>query len=151
MVSKAMASNQSLYDRDFYAWANEQAALLRAGRLQDLDIENVAEEIESMGRSEKRELLNRLTVLLLHLLKWRYQAGYRGRSWQLTIKEQRRKVVRHLDDNPSLKHMLPEVFAESYADSTLEAERETGILETSFPQICPWTYDQVMSADWLPD
>ena len=86
--------NATLYDTDFYAWANEQAALLRAGRLSEADIENIAEEIESMGRSERSELVNRLTVLLVHLLKWRYQPGLRGRSWRLTIEEQRDQLDR---------------------------------------------------------
>ena len=78
--------SNSLYERDFYAWANEQAALLRAGKLDSADIENIAEEIESMGRSEKRELINRLAVLLLHLLKWRFQPGLRGNSWRATYR-----------------------------------------------------------------
>jgi hypothetical protein len=151
MVSKTMASNQSLYDRDFYAWANEQAALLRDGKLADADLPNIAEEIASMGRSERRELINRLTVLLLHLLKWRHQPGHRGRSWQLSIKEQRRKVLRHLGDNPSLKHQLAEIVSEAYEDATIEAARETGLLEATFPKISPWTYDHVMKEDWYPD
>ena len=79
--------SNSLYDRDFYAWANQQAALLRAGRLAEADIENIAEEIESMGRSEKRELVSRLVVLLQHLLKWQFQPLFRGASWRLTYRE----------------------------------------------------------------
>ena len=74
-----------LYDRDFYAWANEQASLLRKGDLSHADIEHIAEEIESMGKTEKRELISRLTVLLLHLLKWRFQPTLRGKSWRLSI------------------------------------------------------------------
>ena len=95
---------------DFYAWANEQAALLRAGRLSEADIENIAEEIESMGRSERRELVSRLTVLLVHLLKWRYQPDLRGRSWHLTIEQQRFRMQDHLADNPSLKSQLDEMM-----------------------------------------
>ena len=86
----------SLLRQDFYAWANEQAALLRAGRLTEADIENIAEEIESMGRSEKRELVNRLTVLLLHLLKWQFQPALRGNSWRLSIEKQRYRLEDHL-------------------------------------------------------
>jgi len=81
------------YEQDFYGWTQEQAALLRAGRLTDLDIENLIEEVETMGRSEKRELESRLTVLLLHLLKWKYQPNRRGRSWNLTIKGHRQCVT----------------------------------------------------------
>src|ERR1700723_1229460 len=95
--------NSLLYEQDFYAWANEQAALLRAGRVSDADLEHVADEIESMGRSEKRELVSRLKVLLTHLLKWQFQSTLRGTSWRLTIEEQRREVAEHLSDDPSLK------------------------------------------------
>lgn len=84
--------SNTLYDQDFYAWANQQAALLRAGRLSEADIENIAEEIESMGRGEKRELVNRLTVLLLHLLKWQFQPSHRGNSWRLSIVQTKRET-----------------------------------------------------------
>jgi uncharacterized protein DUF29 len=87
------------YDHDFYAWSTEQAGLLRAGRLAEADIEHIAGEIESMGRSEKRELVNRLTVPLLHLLKWQFQPGLRGNSWRLSIEEQRYRLEDHLNDN----------------------------------------------------
>ena len=94
------------YDHDFYAWANEQAALLRQGKLGDADIEHIAEEIESMGRTEKRELVSRLTVLMLHLLKWRFQPGKRCSSWETSITVQRNRLARHMTDNPSLKQMM---------------------------------------------
>src|SRR4029077_12450499 len=109
-----MAVKNSLYDRDFYAWANEQAALLRAGRLAEADLENIAEEIESMGRSERRELINRLTVLLLHLLKWQFQPGLRGNSWRLSIEEQRYRLEDHLNDNPSLKAQITLAIRDAY-------------------------------------
>src|ERR1700691_740820 len=99
--------NRIAYDADFYGWANEQAALLREGRLAEADIANIAEEIESIGRSEKRELVSRLAVLLTHLLKWRYQPGGRGSSWRASIVVQRRALERHLADNPRLKTRLP--------------------------------------------
>lgn len=89
-----------LYDRDFYAWSREQAELLRSGKLAEADIENIAEEIDSMGRTEKRELISRLTVLLLHLLTWRFQPGKRGPSWEASIANQRDDIADHLDDNP---------------------------------------------------
>jgi hypothetical protein len=104
----------SLYESDFFAWANEQASLLRAGKLSSADIENTAEEIESMGKSEKRELVSRLTILLLQLLKWQFQPGLRGNGWRSTIKLQRRDVARHLADNPSLSAQLPVVLGDSY-------------------------------------
>jgi Domain of unknown function DUF29 len=146
-----MPSNQSLYERDFYAWTNEQAALLRAGKLDHLDIENVAEEIESMGRGEKNELTNRLTVLLLHLLKWKYQPAFQGKSWERSIREQRRRSLKHLGENPSLKSSLPVIFDDAYADALGKAEDETGLDRSTFPDSLPWTREQVFSGDWLPE
>jgi hypothetical protein len=102
-----MPVKTTLYDRDFYAWSREQAELLRAGKLAEADIEHIAEEIDSMGRTEKRELISRLSVLLLHLLKWRYQPGKRGPSWEASISNQRDGIAEHLDDNPSLKTAPP--------------------------------------------
>jgi hypothetical protein len=143
--------NPSLYESDFYAWANEQAALLRAGKLSAADIENIAEEIESMGRSEKRELVSRLKVLFLHLLKWQFQPGLRSNSWRLTVKEQRREVAHHLKDNPSLKARLSETMADAYEIAVIEAERETGLPETTFPAACPWPFERLMDADFWPE
>jgi len=143
--------SNSLYDRDFYAWANEQVALLRAGKLTEADIENIAEEIESMGRSEKRELNSRMKVLLTHLLKWRYQASLRFNSWRNTIEGQREDVVDHLADNPSLKDKLPEEFASAYRKAIRAAAEETGLDRSVFRRACPWTYEQAMSADFWPE
>lgn len=140
----------SLYEADFYAWANQQAALLRAGRLNEADIENIAEEIESMGKGEKRELTNRLAVLLMHLLKWQYQASHRGNSWRLTIKGQRRALRRHLRENPSLKSRLDEAIADAYGDATIEAERDTGLEGATFPEICPWPYEEIVNDGFWP-
>lgn len=145
------SKNATLYDTDFYAWANEQAALLRAGRLSEADIENIAEEIESMGRSERRELINRLNVLLLHLLKWRYQPGLRGRSWTLTIEQQRLRLGRHLADNPSLKSQLDEAMADAYQDARIDAERETRLARSAFPVACPFAFDEAMNPDFWPE
>jgi hypothetical protein len=101
-----MTSRRSLHDSDFYAWSLEQAALLRAGRVDEADLAAIAEEIESMGKTEKRELVSRLTVLLLHLPKWRRQPSHRDKSWRLLIANARDDIGGHLDDNPSLKAML---------------------------------------------
>ncbi|MGD0562646.1 MAG: DUF29 domain-containing protein [Roseiarcus sp.] len=140
----------SNYDLDFYAWANEQAALLRAGKLSTADIEHIAEEIESMGRTEKRELVNRLTVMLLHLLKWRFQPRRRSASWEASIKIQRLKLVDHLKDSPSLKSTLSEAIAAAYKLAVVEAAAETGLAETDFPALCPWSFDEMMKDDFWP-
>ncbi|MBK5932061.1 DUF29 domain-containing protein [Halochromatium salexigens] len=143
-------STQDLYDTDFYAWANRQAALLRSGQLEQADITLIAEEIESMGKSELRELENRLTVLFLHLLKWRFQPSRRSRSWELTIKEQRRRLRRHLAHNPSLQHRLEQAREDAYGDAILEAASETGLAEDGFPAQCPFTPEQTLDDQWWP-
>jgi hypothetical protein len=140
----------SLYEADFYAWANEQASLLRAGKLTSADILNIAEEIESMGKSEKRELVSRLTILLLHLLKWQFQPGLRGNSWKYTLKVQRRDLARHLEDNPSLSAQLPAVLQDSYASAILLTAGETGLPEATFSELCPWSYLQIADPDFWP-
>jgi len=139
------------YESDFYGWAMEQAALLRAGRLDVADIANIAEEIESMGRGEKRELVNRLSVLLLHLLKWRFQPGFRSPSWQSTIREQRIRLRKHLTDNPSLKGNLDESFSEAYELAVIGASRETGLPESQFPKSIPYRYEQAVDDRFWPD
>jgi hypothetical protein len=143
--------NATLYDTDFYAWANEQAALLRAGRLSELDVENIAEEIESMARSERRELISRLKVLLAHLLKWRYQPTYRGKSWTLTIEGQRIELEDHLKENPSLKSQLGEIMVSAYRLARIDAAQETGLDRDAFPTTCPFTFDEAMRPDFWPD
>ncbi|MEI6985158.1 MAG: DUF29 domain-containing protein [Rhodospirillaceae bacterium] len=139
-----------LYGRDFYAWANEQAAFLRAGNLAAADIEHIAEEIESMGRTEKRELVSRLAVLLLHLLKWQFQPERRGRSWQATITVQRRDLVRHLRDNPSLKTALDEAIEDAYGDAALLAGAETDLPQSTFPAACPWAWGNIVDHEFWP-
>lgn len=141
----------TLYDEDFFAWANEQARLLRAGRLSDADIEHIAEEIESMGKAEKRELVSRLVVLLVHLLTWQFQVKRRGASWEATIRLQRRALTDHLADNPSLKSRIPEALARSYGDAIIAAAAETRLPEGTFPAVCPWDFAQIMAADFWPE
>jgi hypothetical protein len=144
-------SNQQLYDQDFYAWANEQAGLLRAGRLSEADIEHIAEEIESMGKSEKRELVSRLTLVLLHLLKWQFQPRRRGASWEASIANNRERLEDHLVDNPSLKSLIPAAVTQAYRFALRDAESETGLIKATFPETCPWTYDQIMDLDFWPE
>jgi Domain of unknown function DUF29 len=143
--------SNTLYDQDFFAWANEQAQLLRAGRLSEADIEHIAEEIESMGKAEKRELVNRLAVLLMHLLKWRFQPSARGTSWRLTIEEQRDRLADHLADNPSLKGTMGEAVASGYRLAILGAARETGLDRAVFPVACPWSFGQCMDPEFWPE
>jgi hypothetical protein len=138
------------YDTDFYAWANTQVELLRTGQLEKADVEHIAEEIESLGKSELRELENRLALLFTHLLKWQLQPTLRSRSWELTIKEQRRRLRRHLAQNPSLKRKLPQARDDAYGDAILEAARQTGLAEESFPIRCPFTEEQTLDEIFWP-
>ena len=135
-----------LYETDFYAWSNQQAALLREGKLAAADIAHIAEEIESMGRSEKRELVSRLNMLLLHLLKWRYQIERRSRSWEFSIDNSRFAIGQHLADNPSLKSSLSAAMMSAYYTARREAAIETGFALQTFPQDCPWSFEQAMQA-----
>lgn len=140
-----------LYDQDFYAWTQEQAALLKEGRLSVLDVDHLAEELEGMGRSERRELVNRLAVLLAHLLKWQYQPVRRGRSWRATITEQRYRVQERLEESPSLHHDMDDSMARAYRYAVLQAIRETGLAEDSFSDRCPYTLAQALDHDFWPD
>ena len=141
----------SKYDTDFYAWANEQAALIRSGRLDVADLENIAEEIESLGKSERRELVSRLAVLLLHLLKWKYQPVGRSSSWETSTNVQRLAIEDHLSDNPSLKAQMPEVLRRAFRGARLEAAGETKLLAAMFPECCEWSFDQIMNPDFWPN
>lgn len=133
------------YQTDYYGWTVEQAELLKARDWQDIDIENLIEEVESMGRSEKRALESRLIVLITHLLKWQYQPVRRSTSWELTIKEQRLRISKILRDNPSLKRELDVCFLDIYPFAVIQAVKETGIEEKNFPIMCEWALEHVLS------
>lgn len=139
------------YEKDFYSWTQEQAELLKSGRFSELDIDNLIEEVEAMGRSEKRELESRLTILLLHLLKWQYQEVRRGRSWQLSIDEQRIQFCKTLKENPGLKPALDEIIKDAYKLAVIKAARETKISKAVFPESCPWTLAQLIDDGFYPD
>ena len=141
------------YDQDVVAWANEQAQLLRSGQLSLIDIEHIAEEIEDVGKSEQRELANRMAVLLAHLLKWEFQADHRGPSWETTIHTQRNSIQRRIRKTPSLKASLSDLDwrADAWDDAVDAASKETGIAYTNFPSACPWPQEQVMDQNFFPE
>jgi hypothetical protein len=141
---------QIAYDADVVAWAHEQAALMRAGQLSALDIEHLAEEIETMGASQRRELKNRLAVLLQHLLMWSHQPALRSRSWEATMLAQRTALADILSDSPCLRSALPGCFASAYPLAVRFAAKESGIAERAFPAECPYTLEQTLTDDWLP-
>ena len=139
------------YETDVVAWSQEQAALLRAGRFSEIDIANIVEEIEDVGKSEKRELASRMAVLLAHLLEWKFQPERRGASWQRTIKEQRKALVLHIKGTPSLKVALadPDWIAGTWSDSVAKAAQETQL--DVFPEDCIWSVVQILSPDFYPE
>ncbi len=137
-----------IYEADFYAWSQQQAKFLRTGQLDQLDLENLAEEVEALGRQERRELRDRLAVLVGHLLKWQYQPAKRSRSWQSTLKVQRQEVRRLIQENPSLKPYLSEALANAYDAAVDLAIQETGL--ERFPSDCPYLLEQILDELFLP-
>jgi hypothetical protein len=138
------------YDKDGYGWAMEQAALLRARRFSEIDLENIAEEIESVGKSERRTLESHLSRLMMHLLKWQYQPERRGNSWANSIESARFEADRVLGDNPSLKSNLSGMIAVMYRKARLDAANETDLEKAVFPAQCPWSFDQIMADTFWP-
>ena len=141
--------NRVRYEDDIAAWAEEQASLLRAGEVDGLDREHLAEEIESVGARERRELRRRLARLLQHLLKWHYQPELRNRSWATTIRVQRAEIRALLQDSPSLHPRIPELLPGAYRLAVLWAAEETGVLK--LPDDCPWTVEQALAEEFLPE
>jgi len=139
------------YETDIVAWADEQAQLLRNKKFELIDIEHIAEEIEDVGKSEQRELANRMAVLIAHLLKWQFQPERQGSSWERTIREQRKSLGFHLKKVPSLKSKLtdPEWLASVWSDSVTIAIKETGLED--FPEECPWIVENILSQSWFPE
>jgi hypothetical protein len=137
-------SNLTLYETDFYAWTQQQAALLRQHQWTEVDILHLIEEIEALGKQQQQELRNRLSVLLGHLLKWEHQPGKRSRSWLVTLRIQRLDINDLLDDNPSLKPYLDEVLATTYRKGIERAVVETDLPRSAFPSECPYSLEEVL-------
>jgi hypothetical protein len=150
-VKTLKPASASLYDEDFAVWTAETARLLRAGRFDEVDIEHVAEEIEDMGKRDKRELHSRLTVLILHLLKWKWQPEKKSASWGSTIVTQRAELRRLFDQSPSLKAKVRDAVEAVYSDAMDGATAETGLPARTFPRKCPFTPDQILDRDFLPE
>lgn len=143
--------SHSEYEKDFYAWTFHNADLLRHRKFSELDIDNIIEEMESMGKRDKRELVNRLAVLLAHLLKWQFQPDRRGNSWEATIREQRIQVIDLLEESPSLKHELELKIAHAYEQAILIAVSETGLASSIFPKEMPYSLNQCLDSKFFPD
>lgn len=140
----------STYDTDFHQWIEEQSALLRAGQFGQLDAPNLIEELDSMARRERRELIDRLAALLVELLKWDYQPEHRCTSWRWTINEQRRQLTLLLDDSPSLAQRLPAFLPSGYEYASHAALEETGFLKSPFPATCAYAIAEIMDESFWP-
>ncbi|WP_207458765.1 DUF29 domain-containing protein [Azospirillum sp. SYSU D00513] len=151
-MNKAILKQAPLYDVDRLAWLENQAALARAGRSGALDLENLAEELDVMVRSERRELRNRLVVLLVHLLKHEFQPAMRSGSWRGSIVEQRRRIRDTIEESPSLRRWFADLAADPavYTDAVEQAAAETGLPPNAFPQICPYGAESIMDPSFWP-
>ena len=147
-----MTTHAKLYDQDFYAWTQEQAALLREGAVEELDLRNLAEEIESLGKSDRRALGSHLRNLVLHLLKWHYQPSGRltGQSWRSSIRNARAEIAVLLEDSHRLEREVAGLLARWYPLARLDAADETGLPLATFPETCPWKRNEVLDPDFWP-
>jgi hypothetical protein len=144
-------NSQTLYEQDFYLWTQQMATVLRSSHLEQLDIVNIAEEIESLGRSDKRELRSRLTILLMHLLKWHYQLERRSNSWKATLIEQRIRILDLLSESPSLFSFLEGEVSRCYDNAKVLAAAETGLHQDVFPEACPYVLAEVLEQNPLSE
>jgi hypothetical protein len=151
MITGGKMNTFSLYTNDFHAWTQEQVNLLKTQQWDTLDTVNLIEELEALGRKERQELRNRLALLLGHLLKWQFPTEKRSSNWLSTIQEQRMQIKLLLQDSPSLKPYLEEVFLTAYELGLALAMRETQLGQQIFPDICPYTCEQTLNSEFLPD
>jgi hypothetical protein len=146
-----MGTNTELYDKDFFAWTQTTAALLRAAKIYEIDLEVLAEEVESLGRSDRRAFRSEIQRLIMHLLKWRYQPSERSGSWRSSIRNARTEIQEILDDSPSLRSQVPTLLAQRYPKGREDALDETGLHESVLPHDCPWTVEQILDDHFWPE
>jgi hypothetical protein len=139
------------YEQDFYAWLLKSAELIRQRKFSELDVEHIAEELEGMARSDRRELINRFAILLAHLLKWQYQPEKRSKSWERTIKEQRKRIFLLLEESPSLRSEIEKKLSDAYEIAVLSAANETGLDETTFPESCEYSLEETLDLNFYPE
>lgn len=139
------------YETNFYDWALYNAQLLREGRFSEIDVEHIAEELESLGKKDRREIISRFKILLGYLLKWQYQPDYRGRSWRGSIIEQRSEIKDLIAENPSLKPYQQEAVITAYPKAVGLATQETGLNVNVFPSTCPYTMKEILDDQFFPE
>jgi len=139
------------YETDFYAWTQEQAQLMRDGRNYEIDYVNLLDEIECLGNSNRRHLERFLTTLLQHLLRYQYMSGSRCRNWLMVIRYYRDFISDIFEDSPSLKTKAEEELPECWIDAVRYFVLETGVYEEKVPEVCPWTFEQMIDVDFFPE
>ena len=142
--------SEQLYEQDFWLWIQAMVEALKSGNLSQLDWVNLAEEMDSLGRSDRRELQSRLTVLLMHLLKWQFQPDMRSGSWRGTLAEQRIRILKLLKESPSLRSFFESSINECYDDAKVRASEETGLTMAIFPVVCSYTIEDILRIEFLP-
>jgi Domain of unknown function DUF29 len=150
-AKEAIGTGAALYERDFYLWVEEQVRFLRQGTLERLDVGNLVEEIEDLGIGAKKAVKSNLVVVLLHLLKYQFQPRRRSRSWRASILEHRQRLRDDFRTSPSLRGHARDVFDEAYADARARASLETGLPERTLPLESPYTMEQTLDPEFLPD
>jgi hypothetical protein len=143
-TGESVAEPRRRYEDDLYGWVEEQVALLKAGRLSEIDAGNIAEELGDVGKDQYDKLESAIRIVILHLLKWDHQPARRSRSWVLSIEEHRRRIARLLKKNPSLKSSLDDAVDEGYEDARGDAIRETDLPAETFPHVCPYVWDVIV-------
>jgi hypothetical protein len=151
MGKRAPVVDPSLYDEDLFQWTRETAALIRAGRFKEVDWEHVAEETEDMGKRDRREVLSRLIVLIMHLLKWELQPKLRGTSWRATVVDQRREIELLLADSPSLRRHTKTDLPAVYRKAVRDTAKATFLKEDAFPAECPYSFEQLLDSACWPE
>jgi hypothetical protein len=151
MTSKTEATDDYTYGGDFYDWTMKTSKLLREGRISEVNLEQIAEEIEDMGKSDKRALSSYLKLLMVHLLKWHYQPAYRSISWKLSVTNARDEIRDLLKESPSLNTKMEQLMADRYAAARKRASLETGLAPESFPDACPFSVEKLLDDEYWPD
>ncbi|ELS04342.1 protein of unknown function DUF29 [Xenococcus sp. PCC 7305] len=142
---------KTLYEQDYCLWLTTTAKLLRERQLNEIDFEDLIEELEGMSRREKEALFSNLQVVLMHLLKYRYQPSKRSNSWRSSIREHRKRIKRAFRNSPSLKPYFTKIFLECYQDAKELAADETGLSINNFPEQCPFTTEEILETEYLPE
>lgn len=150
IIMKAITS-VSLYDKDYYLWLKTTINKLQNQQFKEIDVNHLIEELEALGRTEKKALRSYLRLIVMHLLKWQYQPNKRSKSWKITIRNNRFEVEESLEDNPSLRTQLSEFLEQCYPRARVEASDETGLSIAIFPVSCPFTLEQILDNSFLPD